>query len=285
MRRALWLLTILVVVLLGVGVYVAYQHGKLPIDLAVGKGCKAQTDEGTVHLYPEQMANAATIAAVGLARGISDRGVVIALATAMQESDLYNLDYGDRDSLGLFQQRPSQDWGEDWEVMDPRYAAGAFYDALLRVPGWESMRLTEAAQAVQRSAYPEAYQKWAEAAQVVGEALVGTHETAVTCTKVSEPTLRGEAAMQALAVGVRADWGELAATVPAARTGSLTLAAGQERVGWQLAHWLVAHSANHGVSRVRFGEHEWTIDSGRWQRLGDQPADDVPVVVADVFPG
>ncbi|HYX95986.1 MAG TPA: hypothetical protein VE823_13035 [Geodermatophilus sp.] len=112
-----------------------------------------------VRLTGEQVGNARTIAQVGYERGLPERAVVIALATAMQESRLRNLDYGDRDSLGLFQQRPSQGWGTPAQVQDPVYAAGKFYDGLVQVPGWDSRRLTEAADAVQRSAFPEAYQK------------------------------------------------------------------------------------------------------------------------------
>ena len=112
-----------------------------------------------VRLTGEQVGNARTIAQVGYERGLPERAVVIALATAMQESRLRNLDYGDRDSLGLFQQRPSQGWGTPTQVQDPVYAAGKFYDGLVQVPGWDSRRLTEAADAVQRSAFPEAYQK------------------------------------------------------------------------------------------------------------------------------
>jgi hypothetical protein len=107
----------------------------------------------------EQAGNAATIARVAWERGLPDRAVVIALATAQQESGLRNIDYGDRDSLGLFQQRPSQGWGTEAQVQDPVYAAGIFYDRLVQVPGWDSGRLTDVAQTVQRSGFPEAYQK------------------------------------------------------------------------------------------------------------------------------
>jgi hypothetical protein len=284
MRRPLWLLAIVAVVLLGVGAYVARQRGpESPVELPDAKGCRAQTETATLHLYPEQMANAATIAAVGVTRGIPDRGIVIALATAMQESELYNLDYGDRDSLGLFQQRPSQGWGTAEQVRDPRYAARAFYIALQRVQGWEEMRLTEAAQAVQRSAFPEAYQKWAQDAQLLGEALVGVHATAITCAKVAEPTLRGAAATEALAAGLRAEWGRAAGTTAATSTTSLSVVARHDRGGWQLAHWLVAHAAGHSVSRVRFGEHEWTVDSGEWARVNAPVGDSVLVVLADVY--
>jgi hypothetical protein len=112
-----------------------------------------------VTLTGEQLANARTIAQVAWDRGLPERAVVIALATAMQESHLRNLDHGDRDSLGLFQQRPSQGWGTPEQVQDPVYAAGKFYDHLVAYPGWDTGRLTDIAQGVQRSAYPEAYQK------------------------------------------------------------------------------------------------------------------------------
>jgi hypothetical protein len=112
-----------------------------------------------VTITPEQAANAATIAEVAWDRGLSDRAVVIALATAQQESGLRNIDYGDRDSLGLFQQRPSMGWGTEAQVQDPVYAAGKFLERLVQVPGWQTARLTDAAQTVQRSGFPEAYQK------------------------------------------------------------------------------------------------------------------------------
>lgn len=118
-----------------------------------------------------QLDHAATIAAVGREMGVPDRGLVIALATAMQEATLRNLDHGDRDSLGLFQQRPSQGWGSPVQVRDPRYAATQFYDRLLQVPGWEAMPLTVAAQTVQRSAYPDAYAKWEDEAAAIVAAI------------------------------------------------------------------------------------------------------------------
>jgi hypothetical protein len=111
-----------------------------------------------------QRANAKTIVEVGLALGIPERGLIIAVATAMQESSLYNLGHlgerNDHDSLGLFQQRPSMGWGTPEQVTDPVYAATAFYLALQRVPDWQSLELTVAAQSVQRSAFPNAYAKW-----------------------------------------------------------------------------------------------------------------------------
>jgi hypothetical protein len=120
---------------------------------------------------PEQLANARAIAQVAYDRGLSDRAVVIALATSLQESKLIDIDYGDRDSLGLFQQRPSQGWGTPEQVQDPVYAAGKFYDHLMQVPGWDTGRLTDVAQAVQRSGYGEAYQQWEGLATAVAAAV------------------------------------------------------------------------------------------------------------------
>lgn len=119
---------------------------------------------GATHRYDsEQLHHAAVIVTVGARRGIPVRGQIIAVATAMQESNLRNLgflgDANDHDSLGLFQQRPSQGWGTPEQIMNPEYAAGRFYDKLLTVPNWQTLPLTVAAQAVQRSAYPNAYAK------------------------------------------------------------------------------------------------------------------------------
>jgi cell wall-associated NlpC family hydrolase len=113
-----------------------------------------------VPLSQEQVRNAQTIVAVGHTLGMPPRAYVVAVATALQESRLRNLSYGDRDSLGLFQQRPSQGWGTPAQVRDPEYAAARFYQGLDRVPGWELLPLTVAAQAVQRSAFPDAYARW-----------------------------------------------------------------------------------------------------------------------------
>jgi hypothetical protein len=138
-------------------------------------------------LTAEQVANAATIAQVGRDRGLPERAVVIALATAQQESRLRNLDHGDRDSLGLFQQRPSSGWGTEAEVQDPVYAANKFYDHLVGIPGWETGRLTEVAQAVQRSAFPEAYEQWGDMAEKLAAAQVSSEPDQIACTPDEAP--------------------------------------------------------------------------------------------------
>ena len=119
----------------------------------------------------EQVANARIIIAIGNQRRVSNHGQVIAVATALQESGLRNLRGGDRDSIGLFQQRPSQGWGTPRQLSDPAYQAQKFYDKLLTIDDWEKMRLTDAAQAVQVSAFPEAYAKHTVAATRLVNAL------------------------------------------------------------------------------------------------------------------
>ena len=115
-------------------------------------------------LTHEQRTNAATIIATARDMGAPPRAWLVALATAMQESLLLNLDHGDRDSLGLFQQRPSKGWGTPAQVTDPVHSTTSFVRRLLTVPGWDSMTVTRAAQVVQASAFPDAYRKWEDLA-------------------------------------------------------------------------------------------------------------------------
>ena len=136
----------------------------------------------------EQLANARTIVSVGAERRIPARGQIIALATAMQESGLRNLAGGDRDSIGLFQQRPSQGWGTPVQLADPVYAAGKFYDKLVTIGGWQSMPLTDAAQAVQRSGFPDAYAKWEDDATALGQQLGADPGSAADCSAISAGT-------------------------------------------------------------------------------------------------
>ena len=143
--------------------------------------CTAKVRGREVALSTEQAENAALITAISVQRGMPARAATIALATAYQESDLCNLEGGDRDSLGLFQQRPSQGWGTPEQILDPVYATNAFYDALAQVDGYETMEITEAAQHVQRSGFPEAYADHEADARVLASALTGNSPHAFTC--------------------------------------------------------------------------------------------------------
>jgi hypothetical protein len=144
-------------------------------------GCTAEVDGHTVEVDLEQAENAALITAISIERGMPARAASIALATAYQESKLYNIDYGDRDSVGLFQQRPSQGWGSVEQLMDPVYSTHAFYDALQKVDGYNSMEITVAAQEVQRSAYPDAYADHERSGRALASALTGNSPGALWC--------------------------------------------------------------------------------------------------------
>lgn len=273
----------------GLGVYLGKTDFGVDIPLPrPARGCVVAAGDQplpagaaeSVWLNPEQMANAATISAVGVRMGMSEQAVVVALATGFQESKLENLAGGDRDSIGLFQQRPSQGWGTPEQIRDPRYAATKFYAGLKKVRGWEKMRVTDAAQAVQRSAFPELYEQWKDESLTLANALVGNSTGAVACTVGREPTVRGNAAAAGLTDGLLLDWGQVQTTSPSDLTG-LTVTPDDVRAGWRYAHWLVSHAGDHGVKRVRFGDLEWTADDGDWARIDGAPG--AGQVIAEVF--
>jgi hypothetical protein len=209
-------------------------------------------------LTTEQTANAASIAAVARSRGLPPRATVIALATAQQESRLRNLDYGDRDSLGLFQQRPSQGWGTPEQVRDPVYAAGKFFDGLVEVPGWETGDLTTVADTVQRSAFPLAYRQWTDMATILAGALVSDSPGALTCA--FEPTADTAPVVErapVVAEAVRREAG--APTVDA--DGVISVAG----AGWPDATWAVAHAERFQLTQVALDGWRWTPADG-WEQ-------------------
>ncbi|MER5341663.1 heavy metal transporter [Streptomyces mirabilis] len=285
-----------VVVMLALAGYLAVQY------LTGGTGaprCRVvsgKSDGASYEFTPEQAVNAATISAVGTTRGLPERAVAIALATALQESGLRNIQHGDRDSLGLFQQRPSQGWGTTKQIMDPTYAAGMFYEHLAKVPGYTRLPLTVAAQRVQRSGYPQAYAKHEPDATLLAAALTGRAAATLTCegrpgaTPVGGPdSVRaalvrdfGREVLQEAGADVSTA-GSLASptaspslapspsvsgrtvTVPVRKdpTGDSTV----RQRGWELAHWAVANSSALHIRRVSYAGREWTAGerNGEWR--------------------
>ncbi len=206
---------------------------------------------GSYTVTPQQAQNAAIIAAVALRKGMPDHAVTVALATALQESQLENLPYGDQDSLGLFQQRPSQGWGTSAEIMDPNYAASAFYDHLAQISGWQSLPVTEAAQLVQHSATPDAYATWETEARSLARALTGEVPAGLSCHLDS---FSGSAPpASALPQAAMTEMGSQLIGAPVST-----------KTGWQVASWAVAHAYNYHVSSVSFSGSRWTAASGAW---------------------
>jgi hypothetical protein len=222
-------------------------------------GCSFVADEGRVHLSAEQAANAATIAAVGLRDGMDERAVAVAITTAMQESELVNVDYGHHDSLGLFQQRPSMGWGTEEELMDPVYASFKFYEKLQRTDGWRDMTFAEAAQAVQVSAYPDLYKQWETDASVIAAVLAGGQESGLTCVSGHADEVATEAA--ALAEAYAYQWGAEVSEVDGDR---VVIAADDGVAGWNRAAWAVARAFDHGIATVEYDGKVWAVGEEDW---------------------
>jgi hypothetical protein len=210
-----------------------------------------------VSLTTEQTANAATIAAVARSRALPARATVIALATAQQESRLRNLDHGDRDSLGLFQQRPSQGWGSPDQLQDPVYAAGKFFDHLVEVPGWETGDLTTVADTVQRSAFPLAYRQWTGMAESLAPILLSDQPAQLSCgfEPAGDPGALADRTARITAT-TRREAGE-----PIVGDDGVISVPG---VGWPEATWAVAHAERFQLTSVVLDGWRWT-PAGGWE--------------------
>ena len=243
----------LALVALLVGAYVGYQALRSPGQPA-GPACRATAGGVSYGFDAEQGANATTVAAVGKRLGLADHAVTVALAAALQESKLHNLAHGDLDSLGLFQQRPSQGWGTPAQVMTPRYAAAAFFRRLAQVPDWQTLSVTDAAQAVQRSAAPGAYAQWDPQARVLAQALTGEVAAAFACraaVAAPRPTQDPFSAARSAAMTAEIGAADVGPSVSVPR-------------GWLIASWLIGHARQYGVASVTFGGQRWTADRGAW---------------------
>lgn len=240
-------------------------------DDTLGK-CTARVHGLTVVLTSEQARNASLISAISVRRGMPAHAATIALAAALQESKLYNLRGGDRDSLGLFQQRHSQGWGTRRQILDPVHATNAFYDALERVRGYDGLPVTVAAQRVQRSGYPSAYAAYERDARALASALTGFSPAAFAChfaamsTRATRSGTPPPAARRALALR-RALAPAFGPTHVSVEAGShLTVAAAGTARGWALASYVVSHATGLGVSRVSYAGRSWTAGNNRgWQ--------------------
>ncbi len=254
--------------------------------------CSVTVDGHEVEISGDQAENASLIASVAIERGLPARAVSIALATAFQESKLINIDYGDRDSLGLFQQRPSQGWGTEEEILDPVYASNAFYDALVEVEGYETLEITVAAQQVQRSAFPDAYADHEADARALASALTGFSPATFTCDLDGGAPSADEdlvdSGLTARADAVREDlltrYGDLdvGGFAPGGvSTGHMEGSAHYEgraidiffrpvnetnqTSGWAVAHYLVGNAARLDIRTVIFDDRIWTAGRDGWR--------------------
>ncbi len=244
------LIAALAAALILVALVAVYTYTKTPLPAA--DQCVARVQQASVPLDVEQSRNSSIIAGVATQRGLVPRATTIALATAYQESGLRNLDYGDRDSLGLFQQRPSQGWGTAAQVQDPWYASNRFFEELVKVDNWRTGNVNDVAQAVQRSGHPNGYARHVENARRLASALSGETPASFTCV-VKDPPLADPAGMDAF----------LRATLPAdsqvtLSPGRVTVRARTNQLAWSAAHIALANTAAYGVARVEVGGQHWT---------------------------
>lgn len=222
------------------------------------ENCVAKVGKVRVEIDLEQARWSTLIAAISQRRGLPPRATTIAIATAFQESKLHNIDFGDRDSVGLFQQRTSQGWGTIEEISDPHYSIGKFYDALVKVKGYESMKITDAAQRVQRSAFPGAYAQHEDYSRALASALRGYSPARFTCQINPE----GSGTIERVTDDVKKAFGD----IPVATRGdraSYELSGKASDVkarGWALAHYLVGNASRLRVTDVSFGNREWSAE-------------------------
>lgn len=254
--------------------------------------CTATVGAHKVKVSGEQAENAALISAIAVERGLPARAASIALATAYQESKLVNIDYGDRDSLGLFQQRPSQGWGTEEEILDPVYATNTFYDALEQVEGYEDMEITVAAQTVQRSAFPDAYADHEADGRALASALTGHSPATFTCdldggapsadSELTPSGLTGRA--DALRKELLSAFGGLSLggfEPGGVSSGHMEGSAHYDgraidvfvrpindvnnARGWAMAQWAVANAARLDIRTVIFDDRIWTAGRDGWR--------------------
>ena len=224
--------------------------------------CAADVGGQEVQLTPGQAGIAAVIAGVASRRALPARAVAIAYATALQESKLQNLHYGDLDSVGVFQQRPSQGWGTARQIEDPVYATERFFDALIEVPQYLSLPIDVAAQDVQHSADGSAYGQWADLGTSLATAFTGADPHSVWCSYSDPPDATS------LAAASRALTAAFGLTARRKGKGqTMIVSVGAVAQGWAVTAWLVSHGAEYGIDSVRYGGYHWLGFTGpsRWR--------------------
>ncbi len=244
------------------------RHGSHPDDKTLGQ-CTTEVGPLTVVLTDEQARNATLISAISIRRGLPAHAATIGLAAALQESKLYNVRGGDRDSLGLFQQRPSQGWGTPRQVLDPVHATNAFYAALEQVPGYADLRVTVAAQRVQRSGYPAAYAVYEADARALASAMTGYSAAAFWCHLAAPEGSPVPAAQRAHATRAALLPAFGPTSVRVSSHAALTVPVSSPERGWALASYVVSRASRLGVASVAFRGRVWTAgDDAGWRRGG-----------------
>ena len=254
----------------------AIWSGLRPAPAPAPPGCQAGVGAQAIPLDVGQAGIAATIAGVAARHRLPRQAVTIAYAAALQESKLQNLDYGDLDSVGIFQQRPSQGWGPAAELEDPVYATTKFFAALVRVPGYARLPVAAAAQAVQHSADGSAYGQWAWIAAQLSGYFTGQTPHGVSCWYAPPGRADLAGAVRELTETFGPQGGEgVVVRITTDRSGSkndrsVAVVRVRRDAAWTVASWLVAYAQDYGISQVRYAGYQWNAADGSagWQRAG-----------------
>lgn len=267
-RRGLIALAVVVVIVggLALGARTLWHAAQTAVSPA---GCTM----GDYTLSLSRAENAAEVTSVVIQRGLPERAAVLVLGAALQESKLDNIPSGegDRDSVGILQQRPSQGWGTVANLSNVRYATGKFLDALVKIDNWQKDSLAAVVQKVQISADGAAYAKHEGEAQVLADALMGTTTAGVTCdfdppTAVASPARIGTQLAAQLPVNT-----------PTATDRELTI----RGASWATTAWLITHANRYGIDSVRYHGKVWHRSKG-WKDDTSAAATEVVATTATV---
>ncbi|WP_375430427.1 hypothetical protein [uncultured Friedmanniella sp.] len=254
-RRGLGCLTLALLLVVGAAIagFALLRDRGVTAPVPGQQRCVATAGESSVVLSLEQAHLTSIIVGLSVRRGLAPRAASIAMATVYQESGIRNLDGGDRDSVGLFQQRPSQGWGTVKQLKDPYYATGAFYDALVKVKGWEDGDITEVAQQVQRSGFPDAYRDHEADGRVLASVLTGRSTAGISCLERQDRAGNSDGLVTAME--------KTLGTVDHAVDGpTVTVRAGKATLAWAYGQHAVANAARYGVVSVTVADRTWTSD-------------------------
>jgi hypothetical protein len=263
----------IVLAVAGYAAYNGFRHGS---PAAPPPGCQVGTGAAAISLDTGQAGIAATIAGVAARHRLPRRAITIAYAAALQESQMQNLGYGDRDSVGIFQQRPSEGWGTASELHDPVYASTKFFAALVQVHGYATMPVDQAAQDVQHSADGTAYQQWAPLAAALAGYFTGAPPHDVSCwyTPPAKADLAAATRQLTQTFGPQGRAGVVIRITTDRsdknQNGSVAVVHAKQDAAWTVVGWLVAHAQDYGISDIRYAGYEWNAADGSmgWRRAG-----------------
>lgn len=241
-----------VALLLIVGVLVVVRVTGASGPLPGEERCVGRAGGNAVAVDLDQAHYASVIVGLTVRRDLPPRAGSIAMATVYQETGIRNLDYGDLDSIGLFQQRPSQGWGTKIQLLDPYYSTGKFYDKLVKIKGWQNDDITTIAQRIQISAHPDAYRAHEQDGRVLASTLAGQTPASFSCL------VRGGASGQS--AELKSALSKTFGVKPSGSGNTVTVKAATTDAAWAYAHFSVANAKQYGITTVEAGGRSWTTN-------------------------